>query len=365
MPIVKRHLQRLTGEATAMPVHYQDRALRSARHCRRQPDRGSIRSSCVNAARRSDGLQDLRRLAESDRLRDPCPSQVEQEGRALAQQARTEAQLTLECAPRTDPAPRSHRRSQNPRSAVGRARCRTAVDRPDDAWCCGAGGARHDSRAPARDADARCVHRYGVANAARRHAAARRRPLPSCWQRKGGLFRLVGDDPYPFRQILKELSGHYLVAFEAADPDRDGRVHRIGVKVRGPRVTVRARPAFQFTPAASSPTVDTELVSLLRNPRLATELPLRIAAYTFRDSTSEKPARPSQRRNRRGTGRTGGRRGIRCSSTAAASSPQAVPASPQEGSIFTPPRSRRAVTRSGVPRSAPVAAAAVWNVILT
>jgi hypothetical protein len=106
---------------------------------------------------------------------------------------------------------------------------------------------------------------------------------------KGGLFRLVGDDPHPFRKILKELSGHYLVAFEAADPDRDGRVHRIAVNVRGPRVTIRARPMFQFTPSASSPTLDSELVSLLRNPRLATELPLRIAAYVFRDSTTERP----------------------------------------------------------------------------
>ena len=59
---------------------------------------------------------------------------------------------------------------------------------------------------------------------------------------RGALFRLVGADPYPFNRILRELSGYYLVAFEATPADRDGRTHRIDVSVDAPDASVRAQP---------------------------------------------------------------------------------------------------------------------------
>ena len=40
---------------------------------------------------------------------------------------------------------------------------------------------------------------------------------------RGAVFRLAGDDPAPFARITRELAGHYLLAFESADGDRDAR----------------------------------------------------------------------------------------------------------------------------------------------
>ena len=287
-PIVKGQLQRLTGEASAMPVHYRiglSEALAIADGNRIRLDQAVLRECGAPLGR----LQDVRRLAESDKLPDSCPQQVEGEGRAVAQQARTEAQLSLNALRALV---QRLGAIEGPKTLVLLSEGLVAEPQLVDLTSLGVAAqaarvtihvlqlevpmldASTDRMSPTLNADMQ-LHADGLARLA--------------GSAKGGLFRLVGDDPHPFRKILKELSGHYLVAFEAADPDRDGRVHPIAVKVSGPRVTIRARPVFQFTPAASSPTVDTELVSLLRNPRLATELPLRIAAYTFRDSTSEKP----------------------------------------------------------------------------
>ena len=93
-PIVKGQLQRLTGEASAMPVHYRiglSEALAIADGNRIRLDQAVLRECGAPLGR----LQDVRRLAESDKLPDSCPQQVEGEGRAVAQQARTEAQLSL------------------------------------------------------------------------------------------------------------------------------------------------------------------------------------------------------------------------------------------------------------------------------
>jgi hypothetical protein len=53
-------------------------------------------------------------------------------------------------------------------------------------------------------------------------------------------------------------------------------------------VTVRSRPSFQYSGPATPAAPDTELVRLLRTPRLSTEVPVRIAAYTFRDSDPQR-----------------------------------------------------------------------------
>ncbi len=53
---------------------------------------------------------------------------------------------------------------------------------------------------------------------------------------RGAVFRLAGDDPSPFARISRELSGHYLLAFEAADGDRDARAHRIRVSLDARRL---------------------------------------------------------------------------------------------------------------------------------
>ncbi|PYR90870.1 MAG: hypothetical protein DMF84_18935 [Acidobacteria bacterium] len=100
---------------------------------------------------------------------------------------------------------------------------------------------------------------------------------------RGELFTLVGTDPVPFARILTELSGYYLLAFEPLDSDRDGRPHRLRVAVRRRAVTVRSRPSFRMDPIAASRRTEDDLVAVLRKGAVATELPVRIATYIFRE----------------------------------------------------------------------------------
>jgi hypothetical protein len=98
---------------------------------------------------------------------------------------------------------------------------------------------------------------------------------------RGGVYRLVGSDPVPFRRIATELAGYYLLAFEASDGDRDGGAHRISVGVARRDHVVRARTVFRLPrPAATPVSRQDELVALLRRTRPATELPVRVATST-------------------------------------------------------------------------------------
>jgi hypothetical protein len=84
------------------------------------------------------------------------------------------------------------------------------------------------------------------------------------------------------------MSGYYLLAFEASAADRDGRTRRIDVSTNAPGAIVRARPLFRTSGTAPRDGDETQVVRLLRNPRIATELPVRATAYTFRDSVDGK-----------------------------------------------------------------------------
>jgi VWFA-related protein len=283
---VKRYLQRLTGEATAMPVHFKiglSEALPIADGSRTLLDQ-VVRRECGAPLGR---FENLRRMAEADGMRDPCPVQVEQEGRALAQQARTEARLTLDSLHALI---RRLGEIDGPKTLVLLSEGLVAEPQLIDLTALGAAAQAArvtihvlQLETPMLDASADTVSPTLFPDMQLRADGLAR----LAGSAKGGLFRLVGADPYPFRRILKELSGHYLVAFEAAGSDRDGRIHRIAIDVRADGVTVRGRPAFQFGPAAPSAAIDSELVALLRNPRLTTELPLRIAAYAFLDASTE------------------------------------------------------------------------------
>jgi hypothetical protein len=103
---------------------------------------------------------------------------------------------------------------------------------------------------------------------------------------RGELFTLVGADPRPFARILTELSGYYLLAFAPLDSDRDGRAHRLRVAVRRGGITVRSRPAFRMDPLAASRKTEDDLVTVLRKGPVATELPVRVAAYLCREPRS-------------------------------------------------------------------------------
>jgi VWFA-related protein len=283
---VKRHLSTLTGQATAMPVHFNigiSEALAISDGSRTRLDM-VVRRECGESLSRSENLA---RMAENNFLRDPCPVQVEQEGRALAQQARTETRVSLDAVARmlvrlAD--------IEGPKTLVLVSEGLIAEPQLFDMTSLGTAAqaarvtiyvlqletpvveAASDVVSPSLFADIQ-LRTDGLA---RLSGTAR-----------GAFFRLVGADPHPFRRILREISGHYLIAFEAAEADRDGRTHRIAVKVRAEDTIVRARPAFRIAPTPPPAATTTQLEQLLRSPRLATGLPLRLAAYTFPQQGSD------------------------------------------------------------------------------
>lgn len=282
---VKRYLQRLTGAASIIPAHFTiglSEALAIGDGSRTQLDM-VVRRECGESLAR---FENPARMAAADGMRDPCPVQVEQEGRAFAQQARTEARLSIEALTQL-----IARLSQieGQKTLVLVSEGLVAEPRLFDLGALGAAAqvarvtiyvlqldtplqdAADSNVSPTLQAD-RLVRADGLARLA---GSAR-----------GALFTLVGSDPYPFRRILRELSGYYLVAFEATDAERSGRTHRIAVRADVPGAVVRARPVMHIPATLTAAATGSNIERLLRSPRLSTELPVRVAAYTFQDPAS-------------------------------------------------------------------------------
>lgn len=219
--------------------------------------------------------------------RDACPEQVEQEARAAAQFARTQARMSLAAL---EALVASLGRLEGPKTLVLLTEGLVAEPRYIDFGELSAA------------AQAARVSIYVLQLEAPIFEAAQTRLSPT-WQQdilvrgdglsrlagasRGAMFRLVGNDPRPFDRIRRELSGHYLLAFEPADSDRDGRLHRIRVSVTRKGATLRAREAFRVP--AVRPTVrarEQELVDLLRTTRPARDLPVRVATFTYGEPAS-------------------------------------------------------------------------------
>jgi VWFA-related protein len=99
---------------------------------------------------------------------------------------------------------------------------------------------------------------------------------------RGAVFRLVGSDPAPFERIATEMSGYYLLAFEPLSTERDDRVHRISVKLAKGGGELRSRQAFKLPVVAPTARArEADLVELLRASYAVTELPVRVATYTY------------------------------------------------------------------------------------
>jgi tetratricopeptide (TPR) repeat protein len=101
---------------------------------------------------------------------------------------------------------------------------------------------------------------------------------------KGSLYRLSTDPEPIFDRIALELSGYYLLGFEADAGDRENRPHRMKVEVPGRSgIEVRARREFSAA-AASQQTVEAVLSETMRATLPASEIRLKTTAYTLRDS---------------------------------------------------------------------------------
>ncbi|HET9706221.1 MAG TPA: VWA domain-containing protein [Vicinamibacterales bacterium] len=218
--------------------------------------------------------------------RDACPEQVEQESRAMAQFAHMQARLSLTAIEslitrlKDLPGPKtivliSEGMIVDPRrvdlsalAALAQAARVTIYGLQVEVPEVDASTARV-SPTLLRDMN---VRRDGVAQVA---GAAR-----------GAVFRQVGTDPKPFERIARELSGYYLLAFEARDSDRDGKPHRIRVTVDRRGVALRARSGFTMPPLSAADR-GAQLSRLLTNMTTVSELPLRVATYAYAEPAAK------------------------------------------------------------------------------
>lgn len=283
--VVKRHLAALSG--TASPPHaFHHIGLTEALA---MSDGSRIAVDQVVRRECGRGLEgaDSRRFAEAAGMKDPCPAQVELEGRSLAQQARNDTRMSLNTLQRLIARLAD---IEGPKTIVLVSEGLVAEPQYFDLSALGADAyaARvtiyvlqldtplldaSDSRmSPTASADIQ-VRGDGLARLA---GSAR-----------GALFRLVGSDPQPFRRILSELSGYYLLTFEPEGRDRDGGTHLMNVKVGTRGAVVRARPSFRNPGVYTRDTTEAELVRLLRDPRPAIGLPLRVSTYVYRQPDND------------------------------------------------------------------------------
>jgi VWFA-related protein len=219
--------------------------------------------------------------------RDACPEQVEQESRAVAQHANTQARISLSGL---EALIASLKDIPGPKTVVLLSEGMVADPR------------RVDLARLSAEAHAARVAIYVLQLEAPIFEAAQERVSPTLSRdlqvrgdgvarvagaARGAVFRLAGSDPRPFERIARELSGYYLLAFEPLESERDGRSHRIRVELARGGGELRSRNGFRL-PAAASPakTRDAALTALLRTMAASTELPLRVGTYTYAEPGS-------------------------------------------------------------------------------
>ena len=217
--------------------------------------------------------------------RDACPEQVEQESRAIAQFAHLQAGTTIGAL----------------RALMARLK---DVAGPKTVVLISEGMVldprRVDLAAMAAQAQAARVTIYGVPIETPAFDASHDRVSPTALRdlnlrhdgvarvagaARGAVVRQVGTDPKPFERIARELSGYYLLAFDALDSDRDGRPHRIRLSLARRGAELRARTAFTLPPPAPAGR-GAALTALLRMPEVVTELPLSVATYSYPESAT-------------------------------------------------------------------------------
>lgn len=105
---------------------------------------------------------------------------------------------------------------------------------------------------------------------------------------RGGVFSIASTADVAFARLAQELSGYYVLGFEPEASEKDGQPHKIRIAVAGRSgVEVRARSEFTFD-VRRVKADDTLLADALQSPLLATDIGLRLAAFTFRDPASER-----------------------------------------------------------------------------
>lgn len=105
---------------------------------------------------------------------------------------------------------------------------------------------------------------------------------------RGSVFKVVSGADNAFSRLAAELSGYYLLSFEPQAGDRDAKSHKIKIEVpRRKDLVVRARTEFSMdAPRVLSPAQ--QLADVIASPLLATDIGLRLAAYSFTENEGDK-----------------------------------------------------------------------------
>jgi VWFA-related protein len=283
---LKRKLETLVGQTDPLFLQFNvglAEALEVA-------DGGRARLADVVLRECGRRLTDYVNPARSDEIpggRDACPEQVEQEARAVAQHARTQARISVSAL---EALIASLKAIDGPKTLVLLSEGIVADPRYLDLAELSAA------------AQAARVTIYVLQMETPTFEASQDRVSPTYMQdaqvrgdglsrlagaARGAVFRLVGSDPRPFERISVEISGYYLLAFEPLPTDRDGRVHRISVSLASGGGQLRSRQAFKLPAVAPTARArEADLVELLRASYAVTELPVRVATYTYVEPTS-------------------------------------------------------------------------------
>jgi VWFA-related protein len=104
---------------------------------------------------------------------------------------------------------------------------------------------------------------------------------------RGDVFHVLSNSDFAFQRLALELSGYYLLGFEPEERDRTGTAHTIKVTVKRRGVIVRSRRQFRID-ANASKTLEGQVMAALRDPLPASEIPIKLATFAFRDPVTSR-----------------------------------------------------------------------------
>ncbi|MCY3845862.1 MAG: hypothetical protein OXH69_20235, partial [Acidobacteria bacterium] len=101
----------------------------------------------------------------------------------------------------------------------------------------------------------------------------------------GAVHRVINNPEHAFEELRRELSGYYLLGVEPLEGDLDGEEREIDVSVsrRGARLRARREVVHWSGPDDRGASAPQRLERLLMSPVAATDLPLRVATYAYRE----------------------------------------------------------------------------------
>jgi len=98
----------------------------------------------------------------------------------------------------------------------------------------------------------------------------------------GSLARVVAGADFAFDRVLRETTAGYLLGVEPLEGDRDGKTHRLNVKVKVSGADVRNRREVLLPVTAAKATTPQEALGrAFRSGRLETALPIRLATLNL------------------------------------------------------------------------------------